>query len=333
MRTQKGFMSMSVLIAIVATIFAVGVGVYIGVEKYQRAKHEKELVAEEKAKVAQEREIATQVLIQDQQKQLQETQKEIEDLRQQTKATQISVRNTQSAPIVSQEISSTELQPYLNTIGVLTCWDPNFNRVYGTGVLLSPGKLMTNWHVVEGMDWCGFVNSSFLNPKYELTGNNYRPGEYVLDLSNIQRPGTGLDFAIVPFAKNSSTIAQQYHGAPTDEYLEVSQLNYKVGSMQKCSAKVAVGNPVAILGYPASSINIEEFAPPQSVTTGIISGYQAAYQSNNYLVSAKVDHGNSGGLALGKENGKVCLLGIPTWVVTGEVESAGIVQNIRALLN
>lgn len=191
---------------------------------------------------------------------------------------------------------------------------------------------MTNWHVVDGMEWCGFVNGKFLNSKYELSSNNYRSGAYVLDLSNVQRPDTNLDFAIVSFAKNSSTIAQRYYGVPLDEYLDVSQLNYKVGSMQKCSEKAAVGTPVAILGYPASSINIEEFAPPQSVTTGIISGYDASYKSSNYLVSAKVDHGNSGGLALGKENGKICLLGIPTWVVVGQVESTGIVQNINYLL-
>lgn len=325
MKTQKGFIQTPLLIAIVVGILVLGGAGYLGVKQYQKSQQEN---------------VAKEQQTQDQQKALEQAQAEIEKLKQDSesaKAKQQQLEQTiKSAPKpvapTSQDISSADLQPYLNTIGVISCFDSTTNRYYGTGVLLSNGKLMTNYHVVKGMDWCGFVNGSFLNPKYELTGNNYRSGAYVLDLTNIERPDAGLDFAIVPFAKNSSTIAQKYYGAPVDEYLEVSQLNYKVGSMQKCSTKVAVGNPVAILGYPASSINIEEFAPPQSVTTGIISGYDASYKSNNYLVSAKVDHGNSGGLSLAKENGKICLLGIPTWVVVGQVESAGIVQNIHYLL-
>jgi len=325
MNLQKGFIQIPTLITIIVSILILSGAGYFGTKQYQNSQQEKER-AQEQTKI--------------QQKALEQAQTEIEKLKQDSENTKAkqqqleqSIKSTpKPVASTSQDISSADLQPYLNTIGVILCFDSTANRYYGTGVLLSNGKLMTNWHVVKGMDWCGFVNGSFLNPKYELTGSNYRSGAYVLDLSNIERSDAGLDFAIVPFARNSSTIGQKYYGVPVDEYLEVSQLNYRVGSMQKCSAKVAVGNPVAILGYPASSINIEEFAPPQSVTTGIISGYDASYKSNNYLVSAKVDHGNSGGLSLAKEDGKICLLGIPTWIVAGQVESAGIVQNIHYLL-
>lgn len=323
MRLQKGFIQTPVLITIVVGVLVLGGTGYFGVVQYRKSQQES---------------IIRKQQVQVQQKALEQAQMEIEKLKQESESAKAKQQQleqtikTAPKPTVSQDISSADLQPYLNTIGVISCFNADADRFYGTGVLLKSGYLMTNWHVVKEMDWCGFVNGSFLNPKYELSEDNYRSGAYVLNLSNIQRPDSRLDFAIVPFAKNSSTIAQQYYGAPADEYLNVSQLNYIVGSMQKCSTKVAVGSPVAILGYPASSIHIEEFAPPQSVTTGIISGYDASYKSNNYLVSAKVDHGNSGGLALGKENGKVCLLGIPTWVVTGQVENAGIVQNINYLL-
>lgn len=324
MKNQKGFIKILLLIEIIVGILVLGGIGYIGVKQYQDYQKQK---------------IQTQQQTDVQQKALEQAQAEIEKLKQdsetaKTKQQQLeqTIKATQNpATPASQDITSADIKPYLNTIGVIDCFDPNNNEQWGTGVLLTNGKLMTNYHVIDGMKSCGFVNDKFLNPKYTITAHNYRSFAYVLDLSNIQRPDNNIDFAIVPFNRNPSTIAQEYYGAPTDEYLEVNQLNYRVGSMLKCSDKVSIGTSVAILGYPASSFSLST-APPESVTTGIISGYDSSYKSNTYVVSAKVDHGNSGGLALGKENGKVCLLGIPTWVVTGIVESAGVVQNINNLL-
>ena len=316
MKNQKGFIQIPLPIAIIVGVLIVsGVG-YFGAKQYQnqQTKNSQDTTTPEISKVDQLRQ-------------------ELDDLKKQMKTNQ-ATNNQKLAPTISQDISSSDLSPYLNTVGIVDCYDADNNEQFGTAVLYKTGQLLTNWHVVDGMDTCLYVNEKFQNPKYEVTGMTYRAGAYILDLTNAYRPDSKLDFAIVPFRRNeiARTKAHQ-NGAPLDEYLEVNQLNYKVGMMLKCSAKAAVGTPVAIVGYPASSIHLEQFAPPESVTTGIISGYQASFQSNNYLISAKVDHGNSGGLALGKENGKICFLGIPTWVVTGQVESAGIVQNIHYLLN
>lgn len=249
---------------------------------------------------------------------------ELEELKKQVKTNQTNSQKTQT----TNEISSADIQPYLGTIGVITCFDSNNDRQYGTGVLLKSSKLMTNWHVVSDMNTCLFANDKFINPKYISTAK-YRPGAYLLDLTNISRPNVNLDFAIVPVLDNvnAKKIANKVDGAPLDEYLPVNQLDYRVGNLKNCSGIPPIGTAVAILGYPASSLNIEEFQPPESVTTGIISGYT----SGNYLVSARVDHGNSGGLALGKEGGKICFLGMPTWIVSGQNESAGIVQNVSSV--
>lgn len=332
MKNQEGFIQVPILIVIIAGILVLGSTSYVAVKQYKNSQNDKI----EKAKQAQEQLDIQQKALQSTQAEsekiksaeLEALRKEVDELKQQTKTNQISIQKSQRAPQLSQEITATDIQSYLDTVGVIMCFDANNNTQYGTGVLLKIGKLMTNWHVVEGMSACLFVNEKFLNSKYELSAERYRPGAYVLDLLNIQRPNEKRDFAIVSFDRNKKINAQA-SGIPADEYLEVYQLNYKVGSMPRCSENVQIGTPVAILGYPASSINIEQWMPPESVTTGIISGYNPPH----YLVSAKVDHGNSGGLALGKESGVICLLGMPTWVAVGQVESAGIVQNIRNLID
>lgn len=324
MKNSKGFIQIPLLIAIIAGILVLGGAGYFGWKQIKN--HPVENTSQTPANSANSGTTTPPASEIDQLKQ------EVEDLKKQVKSNQASNQKATNANI-SQDLSSSDIQPYLDTVGVVTCFDTDNNEYVGTAILYKTGQLLTNWHVVSGMDTCLFVNDKFMNPKYEVNGMSYRSGAYILDLANAYKPNAERDFAIVPFSRNEKarTIAHQ-NGAPLDEYLEVNQLDYRVGTMTRCSQKATVGTSVAIVGYPASSVNLEQFAPPESVTTGIISGYDASYGSSDYLVSAKVDHGNSGGLALAKENGKVCFLGIPTWVVTGQVESAGIIQNINNLL-
>lgn len=85
-----------------------------------------------------------------------------------------------------------------------------------------------------------------------------------------------------------------------------------------CEQKAAVGDKVVILGYPdiGSSESI-------TATEGIISGYEGYY----YVTSAKIEYGNSGGVAISvKDN---CNLGVPTNVVVGELESLGRIIDIK----
>ena len=78
----------------------------------------------------------------------------------------------------------------------------------------------------------------------------------------------------------------------------------------RCSGEPDLGDKIIILGYPGIGSQTDI-----TVTEGIISGYDGDY----YITSAKIEHGNSGGAAiLLKDN---CYLGIPTYTVTGEVES------------
>jgi hypothetical protein len=74
-----------------------------------------------------------------------------------------------------------------------------------------------------------------------------------------------------------------------------------------------VGDKLIVLGYPAIGT-----VGGITVTEGIVSGIE----TDDYVTSAKIDHGNSGGAAvLVKDD---CYLGIPTWVANnGGFESLG----------
>ena len=61
------------------------------------------------------------------------------------------------------------------------------------------------------------------------------------------------------------------------------------------------------------------------VTEGIISG--TTEDGLNFYTSAKIDSGNSGGLAISKINNEICIVGIPTWLSQGEYDNLAMIQS------
>lgn len=94
--------------------------------------------------------------------------------------------------------------------------------------------------------------------------------------------------------------------------LVATNLNY-------CTTEASIGDSVVILGYPSYGTGYSNI----TATEGIISGYDGQY----YTTSAKIEHGNSGGLAIDEKNN--CYLGIPTAVVTGGFESLGRILDVK----
>ena len=78
--------------------------------------------------------------------------------------------------------------------------------------------------------------------------------------------------------------------------------------------QTALGDPIQIYGYPAStgSFNL-------SVTEGIIS---SVLEEGFFITSAKVDAGNSGGLAVDRRG---CMIGVPSAVLEGTYENLGVI--------
>lgn len=108
--------------------------------------------------------------------------------------------------------------------------------------------------------------------------------------------------------------------------LRISQPNNHITNLIEnykapvCTEKAKIGDKIVVIGYPkiGSSTDV-------TVTDGIISGYE----NNYYIVSAKIESGNSGGGAILQD--KNCYLGIPTFAVVGNAESFGRVLDAKLI--
>lgn len=89
-----------------------------------------------------------------------------------------------------------------------------------------------------------------------------------------------------------------------------------------CTIPPRIGDDIVILGYPSIGAH-----SGLTATEGIISGIEEDF----YITSAKIDHGNSGGLAIHIEQN--CYIGIPTSAEIGTVESLGRIIKKEVVFN
>jgi hypothetical protein len=234
-------------------------------------------------------------------------------------------RSTQTS--VANNIGSADIARYLSGVGMIRCWkDPGngLPQIAGTEASGSLWKfggghaVLTNKHaVLNNANLCLFITEESLPLK------------------------------LVPSYKsetveNVDAIAMQvvsYEEAPSSESV-ILGLNYNISSVPKCPQKMPLGQPVKVIGYPAFSKidgpGILHDQSPRTVTEGVISAHESnIYRAKtpDYFISAKIDSGSSGGIALSIDQDKLCLLGIPTWLNVGEYETQGIVQNIHNVLS
>lgn len=164
----------------------------------------------------------------------------------------------------------------------------------GSGVNFeSAGYVLTNKHVIEDMTSCvvGFPNpvSGIVEEAYWATP--------IVDEENI----TGHDLAYLsietPVFDEDNNIYGYY-----DKYTDALLPYFNI--KEDCfNGPVQLGDSLFVIGYPYLS------GGALTITNGLIS---SLYSSDGYLItSAKINSGNSGGLAVDK-NG--CYIGVPTAV-------------------
>ncbi len=221
-------------------------------------------------------------------------------------------------------ISSTDLAPYMTGIVQVICVTSS-GISSGSGSLWTfkeiPYAVVTNYHVVKDATKCviSITNTSnATNGIFSLKGDiltfNQKTDEAILTIGS-------------PLSSNSVPIANY---------------NYSLAQVRKCASLIPVGSPVVIVGFPAyakrdSTLSIDTVGTVnviyRTATNGIISGYDTSQTGEpNYFVSAKIDNGNSGGIALAKDANGICTLGLPTWLTIGNYETQGLVQNIINVL-
>lgn len=171
--------------------------------------------------------------------------------------------------------------------------------VYGRGV-----SAITNSHVIN------YTASD---------GTEYPPEWCTVGVYGIGARGVFLDDR--PFF--SSLVGLDYAYITIDKPREQSDNGYfsTLPKSKICKNEdVKLGDKLVILGYPAIGTKNGVTA-----TEGIVSGVEGNY----YVTSAKIDHGNSGGVAVLLKDD--CYLGIPTWSKTGTIESMGRILNADIL--
>lgn len=321
---QKGFIQIPILIAIIVGVLVLSGAGYFGIKQYQNYQVEK-VAREEKARA----------LAEDQSKALQESQQEIERLKQEgeeAKEKQTALEQKVSAATKATpkdlSISASEIAPYLSGVANVDCDSKGSGSLWNLPVY--GYTLLTNKHLVSpnSSQYCAIVSGG---------------GDFYLYSIDLFKPywaylNKDLDIAAYPLEEPEWT-DNKYR-------LSVQEANYKISSLRKCSTEMQLGSPVVVIGFPASTQQ-KVFVPGfgmvptsnRTVTNGIISAHDASSVKplgnllyKNYFVSAKIDSGNSGGIALSKDVKGLCILGVPTWLSIGNYETQGVVQNIHNVL-
>ncbi len=86
-------------------------------------------------------------------------------------------------------------------------------------------------------------------------------------------------------------------------------------------AKPQLGDTIRLYGYPVTSGDYN-----LTITDGIISNFT---DNGDILTSAKVDSGNSGGLAINQQTG--CMVGIPSAVESGNYQNLGVIIPVSVI--
>lgn len=195
----------------------------------------------------------------------------------------------------------------ISAIVYLECYDDNFERnelVYvGSGVIVDPtGMILTNRHIVENVD--GSIMERSLPCYVGITENisDYPIIKYEADIL-VYSTEPDFDIALLSIEK----VCSECEGAPASLPIEFPFFELADPS------DFEPGDFIAIAGYP--EIGMYTF----TYTEGIMSG-----RIGDYIMKtdAKIDSGNSGGAALDMANQ---LIGVPTWVATGDAESIGYI--------
>ncbi len=219
------------------------------------------------------------------------------------------------------------------------------SKTFGEKFTLYDGYVLTNAHVAqlkrkykEKYDY-NFCSIEISLPELEPSRRGIFPYVYD-DKAHFLYDGK-VDIALLRF---STVLHGEEVVNETSKLVNFDQnllRNNILPSYPFCSYERVVGKRVYIFGYPSSAFEFEKIESsfleePTTIiaqqnliiSEGIISGVNS---SGNYYTTARIDTGNSGGLAISKSGGEICLLGVPTWVSEGEYENLGVIQPFSKL--
>lgn len=239
---------------------------------------------------------------------------------------QIEDKTNSNFPAINNNnsVKITAVNELVDAVVEIKCFGEEILSI-GSGSLINDNNeyyVQTNYHVISDPEL--LMCEAILHGSDKNNG-----GIYDLDLENLFTYNEMTDYVIIPI------LGPQEKSIPTPT--ELSKLNYSVGYMDVCDEKMPLGTKVYTIGFPTYTeetyniLGLEIIHHHLAITDGIISSYYISdvdLPGKDYYITAAIDAGNSGGIALAEKNGNLCLLGIPTWVKEGTYVNQGIVQNI-----
>lgn len=221
----------------------------------------------------------------------------------------------QSSTIAAEKSFVTNVNNISPSVVKLVCrGDLKGDMQQGSGVLYrsevaaEPYFIQTNLHVVTSSDGSPSSCAIAVYPDYT------DPSSYYTFSSNgFQQPIAGADIAFI-----APQSADDAHAGTTDE---LSKYSLDSGNISFCKNEKA-GDHLSVLGYPVVG------GQTLTVTDGIVSGFETDGGFKYIKTSAKIDKGNSGGIAI--EDGG-CVLGIPTYINADENGSIGRILDLGSL--
>ncbi len=171
----------------------------------------------------------------------------------------------------------------------------------GSGTILSTdGLILTNNHVIENSETC------FVTLPDRITGSPV----LIYESKPVALPSPSEEYDIGGLQITASFTDED--GVTWGEYPSTFP-EYTTPSVCK-DRKLKLGDIIKIYGYPVTSGGLN-----LTVTDGILSSFS---DDGHILTSAKIDNGNSGGLAVDAEG---CYIGIPSAVVQGNYQNFGVI--------
>ena len=222
--------------------------------------------------------------------------------------------------VSSQSLEKSSDSEVSRTVVKIRCGveDPDVIAWQGSGVLISKdGLVLTNAHVIPSREERGRFKCLVLvpDPDVPLNPNQLYPGhldQYFADPVVFEGTSEQYDLALLRITGPSIDQEGTVYGRWPREFPAIQNIG-------KCDKDSKIGDRVMVYGFPA--VSMYDLTATEGVLSTIVDDY-------TFYTSAKIDAGNSGGLAVNEQG---CFVGVSEALTGGVYEQYGVIISERAV--